>query len=571
VRFTVTALGSAGGRTVGQVVGDIVRYLEPRPVAPAGRSPATPAVPSGDGPSSYYADRGTEAGRWLGFSAGEAGLAGAVDAADFARVLAGRDPRTGERLLTAAGSAGRRPTLGAGQATRTAADGRPLYGVDDVAAALGVTRREAEAMVAAGERHSARGDDAGPAEPEGAYLVPVVESDGSRWVTAEELDRCEQARAIGVEPAMVAGGGEGADQLSVAEAARLAGVTARYLRGLCRRWENHRGDLEAALAEGTDPGRAWVVAHRGTKRQWIITRANLVAFLERRTAPAVRVGYDVTLTTEKSLGVLALLGDEATRAAVLDAVQAGNDAGLAYLEYHASAGRAGGKEVLARGLTIASFRHLTSRALDPFPHHHNVVANAVVDEHGERRALDGRGLYLHAAGASAVATAEMRHRLTASLGVGWRRRPSASWEIDGIPEEVLREFSRRRNEIEEAVAELEAQIGRRTNLDELQAVVAGTRPAKEHTDPAALVAGWLERAARHSFGPAELAACAGRLLRRRRRQRGAAVRPTGVAGRRRVRQPLAVHPARRAGRPSGSRCRRHRSAAGGRRRTGAPH
>ena len=30
MRFTITALGSKGGRTVGKVVGDIVRYLEPR-------------------------------------------------------------------------------------------------------------------------------------------------------------------------------------------------------------------------------------------------------------------------------------------------------------------------------------------------------------------------------------------------------------------------------------------------------------------------------------------------------------------------------------------------------------
>ena len=60
MRFTVTPLGSAGGRTVGQVVGDIVRYLAPRtPNAPS----ITPAVPGGNGPTSYYADLGTEAGR----------------------------------------------------------------------------------------------------------------------------------------------------------------------------------------------------------------------------------------------------------------------------------------------------------------------------------------------------------------------------------------------------------------------------------------------------------------------------------------------------------------------------
>jgi len=72
MRFAITALGSAGGRSVGQVVGDIVRYLEPRtPEQPA----QAPVVPSGEGPSSYYADRGTEAGRWLGHAAREAALA----------------------------------------------------------------------------------------------------------------------------------------------------------------------------------------------------------------------------------------------------------------------------------------------------------------------------------------------------------------------------------------------------------------------------------------------------------------------------------------------------------------
>ena len=113
-------------------------------------------MPSGVGPSSYYADRGSEAGRWLGYSAREAGLVGAVDSADFARVLAGRDPRTDVRLLTASGSAGRRPTLGAGLHTRIGSDGEVLYGIDDVAAALKVSKAEAEALVAAGERVAVR-------------------------------------------------------------------------------------------------------------------------------------------------------------------------------------------------------------------------------------------------------------------------------------------------------------------------------------------------------------------------------------------------------------------------------
>jgi len=508
MRFAITALGSAGGRTVGQVVGDIVRYLEPRaPEQPA----QAPSVPSGEGPSSYYADRGTEAGRWLGHGAREAALAGAVAPEDFARVLAGRDPRTGARLISAQGSAGRRPTLGAGRETRRGPSGERLYGLPDVAAALGVTQREAEALLAAGQR-LAVGALAGQrvGEPAASYLVPLVDGEGTVWVTEAELERNALARELGPVASEIAATGDPDDLLGVAEAARLCGLTTRYLRGLCRRWEDHRDEIEAALADGRAPTRAYVVAWRGLKGKWLITRGDLVAYLERRAAPAVRVGYDLTLTTEKSLGVLALLGDDRTRSAVLDAIEAGNDTGVAYLELHAATARRKGETVLARGLTVASFRHLTSRALDPFPHHHNVIANTVVDEHGSRRALDARGLYREAQAASAIATAEMRHQLSLSLGVSWRPSRSGGWEIDGIPDAVVREFSRRRNEIDDAVAELEEAIGRTRTVDELQSIVLATRPAKEDVDPRELVAGWWDRAERHGLTPAALGACTGR-------------------------------------------------------------
>ena len=512
MRFTVTPLGSAGGRTVGQVVDDIVRYLEPRTADVAG---VAPAIPGGDGPSSYYADRGTEVGRWLGFGANEAGLNGKVDANDFARVLAGRDPRTGGRLITAQGSAGRRRTLGAGTETRRAPDGSALYGVADVAASLGTTHREAEGLILAGERAvqasvaALLGGPSADLEPRGSFLVPQVDEEGNRWIAEAELDRFEQARARGPDPDEIAAAGGPADQLSLNEAARLAGVTTQYLRGLCRRYQEHRGEIEQALDDGTNARRAYVVAYRGTKGQWIVKREDLVAFLHRRAAPAVRVGYDLTLTTEKSLGVLGLLGSDKVRAAVLDAIEAGNDTGLAYLEHRAASARRQGKPVLVRGWTVASFRHLTSRALDPFPHHHNVVANTVVDEHGTRRALDARGLYWHAQEASALATAEMRHRLTETLGVRWRPGRSGGWEIAGISDELVKEFSRRRTEIEDALAELEEAIGRRSTLDEVQNIVTNTRSPKKEVDPSDLVAGWWERARRLGLDPESLERCAG--------------------------------------------------------------
>jgi conjugative relaxase-like TrwC/TraI family protein len=518
VRFAITALGSAGGRSVGQVVNAIVRYLEPRTSSRPSMTGSVPGVPSGEGPASYYSDRGTEPGRWLGITARESGLTGAVESGDFARVLAGRDPRTGGRLVSASGSAGRRPALGVGQHTTVGTSGELIYSETDAAAALGVEARDLDALLRSGQRLAiaalagATASGTVPVDPPGSYLVPLVASDESRWVTGSELDRCQQARAVGTDPGLVAAGGEPGDQLSISDAARLAGVTQRYLRRLARRWETDGDEIQATLDAEQVPERAYLVAHRGTRRQWIVTRGELVAFLERRVAPAVRVGFDLTLTTEKSLGVLGLLGDTQTRAAVLDAIQAGNDLGLEHLEYHATAGRHRGSQVLGRGLTVASFRHLTSRALDPFPHHHNVVANTIVDEHGTRRALDARLLYTHAQAASALATIEMRHHLRSTLAVEWRRGRSGSWEIDGISDEVLRTFSQRRTEIEDTIAELEAEIGRRTTLDEVHAVITGTRAPKQEVDPADLVEGWWARARLLGLTPDTLRRCVDRDL-----------------------------------------------------------
>jgi len=103
----------------------------------------------------------------------------------------------------------------------------------------------------------------------------------------------------------------------------------------------------------------------------------------------------------------------------------------------------------------------------------------------------------------------MRFQLTIGLGVRWRPGRSGGWEIDGISDDVVREFSRRRNEIEDALAELEEAIGRRSTLDEVQAIVASTRPAKEEVDPSRLVAGWWERARRLGLDPDALGRCTG--------------------------------------------------------------
>ena len=134
--------------------------------------------------------------------------------------------------------------------------------------------------------------------------------------------------------------GDPAEELPLAEAARLTGLSAQYLRRVCRTWEQRHDEIEATIAAGQRPTLAYLVSTRTDQSSYRVTREELAAFLIRRRPPTVRVGFDLTLTTEKSLGILALLGPPDVRAEVLAAIAAGNDAGLDYLEQHAAWARA---------------------------------------------------------------------------------------------------------------------------------------------------------------------------------------------------------------------------------------
>lgn len=509
MRLNVTPIGS-GRLTAGQVAKAVVEYLAgvakelPRPGVT--EPPAfEPPTSDPDRAATYYADSIEGPGRWLGHGAAALGLGGTVEHTAFARVLEGRHPTTGERLLRAQGAADR-AHLAVGQATRRADDGSWLYGLDDAAKALGLPRTELDALVAEGDAHDASDDtDLAP------WVRAMVGDTGERWVTETELERVA-ARAAAVDASAVLGDGDPDEVLTVAQAARLLGVSRQYLRGCCRYWEEHRGSIEALEAAGLRPGRAWMVAARASDAPtaaFEIERVEVAEFAERRQRPVVRVGYDVTLSTEKSVAVLALLSGGERQRRVLDAIDAANNAALGFLESRAAVGRRLGQSVGTEGLLVASFLHATSRALDPFPHRHNVVANAVVDEFGERRALDGRALYRHAPAAAALATAALRWRLSTDLGVRWRKSERGVWEADGVPDATIREFSTRRDEVDAALAELSEALGRPLLPSDTDRVVLATRAAKARTPVVELRAGWVRRASATGFGRRALARCFG--------------------------------------------------------------
>ena len=108
----------------------------------------------------------------------------------------------------------------------------------------------------------------------------------------------------------------------------------------------------------------------------------------------------------------------------------------------------------AYGLVAAAFRHRTSRAGDPQLHTHVLVANLGRGPDGRWSALDGRRLYAHARAASFVYQAVLRAELTRDARAGvvaGAATGSPRWSASRKP--VLRAFSRRRAEIEAALAE----------------------------------------------------------------------------------------------------------------------
>ena len=178
--------------------------------------------------------------------------------------------------------------------------------------------------------------------------------------------------------------------------------------------------------------------------------------LRSSTNPVRVAGFDLTFSAPKSVSVVFGVGDDAVRSAVRDAHEVAVREAFGYMERSAAYVRrgAGGCELQPTdGLVAAAFRHRASRAGDPQLHTHVLVANLGRGTDGRWSTLDGRRIYAHARAASFIYQAVLRGELSARLGVEWTPVERGIAEIVGVPRPVLKAFSRRRAEIEAAMAE----------------------------------------------------------------------------------------------------------------------
>ncbi len=231
------------------------------------------------------------------------------------------------------------------------------------------------------------------------------------------------------------------------------------------------------------------------------------------TAKPVRAavaGFDMTFTAPKSASTLWALAKPEAQHAVLAAHRQAVDQALAYLEdrfLHTRVGARSCAQVPTRGMIAAAFDHWDTRAGDPNLHTHVVVANKVQGPDGLWRSLDSRALHHAVVAVSEVYDNLFADALTRHLPVAWvyrdrgeRRTPA--YEVDGVHEDLLSEFSTRSTKIDEAMtgvlADFRTRHGRGPNRVEIlrlrQQVTRATRPAKTVRPLRELFAAWRDRA-----------------------------------------------------------------------------
>jgi len=190
-----------------------------------------------------------------------------------------------------------------------------------------------------------------------------------------------------------------------------------------------------------------------------------------------RVFYDFTCSAPKSVSVLAVtMNDDRLVAAHEKATR------VAFRELETFAATRVRKQGNQRdrttgNLVAAAFTHTSSRALDPLLHTHLTVFNATFDETEKRwKALQAGGMYDAIRYGTAVYRNELAKRVQQ---LGYRVRPAKhGFEIEGVSDAVLKRFSKRSQQRDAVVRELEKKLGRKLSNNAIALAVHQSRAKK---------------------------------------------------------------------------------------------
>lgn len=206
-----------------------------------------------------------------------------------------------------------------------------------------------------------------------------------------------------------------------------------------------------------------------------------------------RVGWDLTLSAEKSFSVLYASASSEERERLLDAHRRAVDDALAFVERCAETRRGkAGRDVVGANLVVSCHTHFGSRDLDPQVHTHCLVYAVAQGEDGQWGALSPEEMYRQKMTAGALYRASLAANLS-GLGYGIEKRPEVDAEgqetgrvyfrVAGVSDELCDAFSKRRAAIVEHMA---------NHGGSAQAACLATRKLKDEPTYAELVRTWTD-------------------------------------------------------------------------------
>lgn len=226
-----------------------------------------------------------------------------------------------------------------------------------------------------------------------------------------------------------------------------------------------------------------------------------------------RPGYDLTFSAPKSVSVMAyiagdkrILGPDGAQTKAVQQTMAWIEKNLAETRIT----KDGKTETVKTGnLVYALFQHDTSRALDPQTHDHAIVANMTKGPDGKMHALHADRIWSSNSVIGSIYHAFLREELEK---LGYKTELTGkhgTFEIVGVPKEVMAEFSQRRADIVAAAEKLGIK-----SMQGLREVTARTRdPKLRGVDREDNFKDWIDRAAAIGFTGKDLLAEAERASR----------------------------------------------------------
>jgi conjugative relaxase-like TrwC/TraI family protein len=194
-------------------------------------------------------------------------------------------------------------------------------------------------------------------------------------------------------------------------------------------------------------------------------------------------GLDVTFTPGKSVSVLWMSGTPEQREFIEKAHKAAVDRALRFVLDEklivVRQGAGGTEHAAPSDLIIAQFTHFTTREGDPNIHSHCVcmnVAGVPEDRVSDRYAakhltIEPKQLFRWQVAVGAAYRSALAEQL-ATEGLKARPAGRGQWELAGLPQELLKVFSKRSHQIEEAA-------GRAASASQKEIAALRTRNAKE--------------------------------------------------------------------------------------------